>query len=194
MRPFILALALLVAASALAQVQPEPPTQTPQTQTLTVCPASFYATGVSYSRAATPNVAGWLAVATPITRCGSGFQAYSVILHNATPVGHGSNFMLQETTTTGFAIPYRQLGSVSIYTFGTVGVSVSGGVAGLGLTGGWVAYIPAGHWGWGFTPWAQVVKGVTAQTVQTQAQGTAIDQVRLNSTNWSLGIGIGKSF
>src|SRR5579871_2997751 len=65
------------------------------------CPASFYAAGASLNPQATPNLAGWYAIALPITKCEKEFQAYSITMNNLTPKGSGASLTFISTTSTG---------------------------------------------------------------------------------------------
>jgi len=135
------------------------------------CPASFYAAGASLNPHATPNLAGWYAIALPITKCGKAFQAYSITTNNLTPKGSGANLTFISTTSTGVAIPLKQVGPIDIFTFGTVGTSVSGQSSSLAETWGGVAVVPIGRTTWRLTPWAQSIGG-----------------------KWTGGLGIGRSY
>jgi hypothetical protein len=135
------------------------------------CPASFYAAGASLNPQATPNLAGWYAIALPITKCGKAFQAYSITMNNLTPKGSGANLTFTSTTSTGLAIPLKQAGPIDIYTFGTVGSSVSGPSSSLAGTWGGIAVVPIGRTTWRLTPWVQSIGG-----------------------KWMGGLGIGRSY
>jgi len=161
-------LALTLALSMTAVAQPTPVSTTPVGA---ACPASFYAAGASLNPDAIPNLAGWYAIALPITKCGKEFQAYSITMNNLTPKGSGASLTFTSTTSTGIAIPLKQWGPINIYTFGTVGTSVSGPSSNLAGTWGGVAVIPMGRTAWSFTPWAQSI-----------------------GAHWTGGLGIGRSF
>jgi hypothetical protein len=135
------------------------------------CPASFYAAGASLNPQATPNLAVWYAIAFPITKCGKEFQAYSITMNNLTPKGSGANLTFTSTTSTGLAIPLKQVGPIDLYTFGTVGTSVSGPSATLAGTWGGIAVVPVGRTSWRLTPWVQSIGG-----------------------RWMGGLGIGRSY
>src|SRR5271165_5942006 len=109
-----LALSLALALPVMAQTAP--PTTLPAV-TAATCPASFYAAGASFNPQATPNLAGWYAIAVPITKCEKTFQAYSITMNNLTPKGSGANLAFTSTTSTGVAIPLKQVGPIDIYTF-----------------------------------------------------------------------------
>jgi len=161
---FTLALALPISA------QTSPPAATPA-GTTTACPASFYAAGASFNPQATPNLAGWYAIALPITKCEKAFQAYSITMNNLTPKGSGANLTFTSTTSTGLAIPLKQVGPIDIFTFGTIGTSISGPSSSLAGTWGGVAVVQIGKTTWRFTPWAQSIGG-----------------------KWTGGLGIGRSY
>jgi hypothetical protein len=150
--------------------QTAPPAAVP-TATAAACPASFYAAGASFNPQSTPNLAGWYAIALPITKCGKEFQAYSITMNNLTPKGSGPSLTFVSTSSTGLAIPLKQVGPIDFYTFGTVGASVNGGSSGLAGTWGGVAVVAIGKTTWRFTPWAQSIGG-----------------------KWTGGLGIGRSF
>jgi hypothetical protein len=162
-------LALTLALSLPAVAQPTP--SATSSAASTPCPASFYAAGVSLNPQATPNLAGWYAIALPITKCGKEFQAYSITMNNLTPQGSGTSLTFTSTTSTGIAVPLKQLGPINIYTFGTIGTSVRGPSSSLAGTWGGVAVIPIGRTSWSFTPWVQSI-----------------------SAKWTGGLGIGRSF
>ncbi len=157
-----LALPLALALPVLAQ------TATPAAA---ACPASFYAAGASFNPQATPNLAGWYAIAVPVTKCGKAFQAYSITMNDVTPKGSGGNLTFTSTNSTGLAIPLKQVGPIDIYTFGTLGASVSGTSSSLAGTWGGVAVVAVGRTAWRITPWAQSIGG-----------------------KWTGGLGIGRSY
>lgn len=136
-----------------------------------VCPASFYAAGVSLNPQATPNLAGWYAIALPITKCEKPFQAYSITMNNLTPKGSGATLTFTSTTSTGLAIPLKQVGPIDIFTFGTLGTSVRGTASSLAGTWGGFAVVPVGKTTWRLTPWVQSIGG-----------------------KWTGGLGIGRSY
>lgn len=144
---------------------------TPQPPVAAPCPASFYAAGASLNPQATPNLAGWYAIALPITKCEKAFQAYSITMNNLTPKGSGANLTFTSTTSTGLAIPLKQIGPIDIFTFGTLGTSVSGPSSSLAGTWGGIAVVPIGKTAWRLTPWAQSIGG-----------------------KWTGGLGIGRSY
>lgn len=152
------------APSAGSPHTPQPPVAAP-------CPASFYAAGASLNPQATPNLAGWYAIALPITKCEKAFQAYSITMNNLTPKGSGANLTFTSTTSTGLAIPLKQIGPIDIFTFGTLGTSVSGPSSSLAGTWGGIAVVPIGKTAWRLTPWAQSIGG-----------------------KWTGGLGIGRSY
>jgi hypothetical protein len=135
------------------------------------CPASFYAAGVSLNPEATPNLAGWYAIALPLTKCDQAFQAYSITMNNLTPKGSGANLTFTSTSSTGLAIPLKQVGPIDIYTFGTLGTSISGPSSSLASTWGGVAVVQIGRTTWRLTPWAQSIGG-----------------------KWTGGLGLGRSY
>jgi hypothetical protein len=163
-------LALTLALSLPVVAQTGPPASLP-TVTGVACPASFYAAGVSFNPQATPNLAGWYAIALPITKCGKAFQAYSITTNNLTPRGRGANLTFTSTNSTGLAIPLKQVGPIDFFTFGTVGTSVSGASSSLAGTWGGVAVVPIGRTTWRLTPWAQSIGG-----------------------RWTGGMGVGRSY
>src|ERR1700676_4505848 len=136
------ALALALPLSVMAQARP--PAVLPPV-TAATCPASFYAAGASLNPQATPNLAGWYAISLPITKCEKAFQAYSITMNNLTPKGSGANLTFTSTTSTGLAIPLKQVGPIDIFTFGTLGTSVSGQSSSLAGTGGGAAGWPLGR-------------------------------------------------
>lgn len=163
-------LALGLALSLPALTQTAPPAPLP-VATTAICPASFYAAGASLNPQATPNLAGWYAIALPVTKCEKSFQAYSITMNNLTPKGSGVNLTFTSTTSTGLAIPLKQVGPIDIFTFGTLGTSVSGQSSSLAGTWGGVAVVPIGRTTWRITPWAQSIGG-----------------------KWMGGLGIGRSY
>jgi hypothetical protein len=166
----IVSLALTLALRLPVMAQTTTPATLPAVTTAT-CPASFYAAGASLNPQATPNLAGWYAIALPITRCEKAFQAYSITMNNLTPKGSGANLTFTSTTSTGLAIPLKQVGPIDIFTFGTLGTSVSGQSSSLAGTWGGVAVVPIGRTTWRLTPWAQSIGG-----------------------KWTGGLGIGRSY
>ena len=150
-----LALALALSPPVTAQIAPPAALASAGA----ACPASFYAAGASLNPQATPNLAGWYAIALPITKCGKAFQAYSITMNNLTPKGSGANLTFTSTTSTGLAIPLKQAGPIDIYTFGTVGSSVSGPSSSLAGTWGGIAVVPIGRTTWRLTPWVQSIGG-----------------------------------
>jgi hypothetical protein len=171
-------LALALSLPAMAQSTPPattlPATTSPgstQVVIATTCPASFYAAGASFNPQATPNLAGWYAIALPITKCEKAFQAYSITMNNLTPKGSGPSLTFTSTTSTGLAIPLKQVGPIDIFTFGTLGTSVSGKSSGLAGTWGGIAVVPIGRTAWRLTPWGQSIGG-----------------------KWTGGLGIGRSY
>jgi hypothetical protein len=163
-------LALTLALAQPASAQTVPPATLPAV-TAPASPASFYAAGVSLNTQATPNLAGWYAIALPITKCEKQFQAYSITMNNLTPKGRGANLTFTSTTSTGLAIPLKQVGPVDIFTFGTLGTSVTGPSSSLAGTWGGVAVVPVGKTTWRLTPWAESIGG-----------------------KWTGGLGIGRSY
>jgi len=161
-----LALALLLPVTG----QTVPPAAA-SAATPAICPASFYAAGVSINPQATPNLAGWYAIAMPITKCEKAFQAYSITMNNLTPKGSGASLTFTSTTSTGVAIPLKQIGPIDIFTFGTLGTSISGASSSLAGTWGGLAVVPVGKTTWRLTPWAQSIGG-----------------------KWTGGLGIGRSY
>lgn len=111
---------LWVCISAVAQTTTPAPTP--------VCP-SFYGTGADYNSAASPKVGGWAVVATlaPGIKCNPAnlFQLYSFSEYSVAAVKTGGTFAVQENTTTGFAIPLKQLGPFDLFALGNVGMSVT---------------------------------------------------------------------
>lgn len=103
---------------------------------------AFYAVGASLNQAATPNLAGFAAIAVPLAKCGASFQVYSLTIHNVTPRGHGANLVFLDTTTTGAAIPLKQIGPIDLYAFGNIGVTTSGASSNLAGTYGGLASFP----------------------------------------------------
>lgn len=128
-------------------------------QTPPACPTSFYAAGASLNRTATPELAGFYAIATPLTKCGASFQVYSMTTNLITPRGSGKTLTFTSTTSTGAAIPLKQIGPVNIFTFGNVGVSSTGGGNRLGSNWGGFAVIPAHFWSLQLIPIGQSVDG-----------------------------------
>ena len=57
-------------------------------------------------------------------------------MNNLTPKGSGANLTFISTTSTGLAIPLKQVGPIDIFTFGTIGTSVSGTSSSLAGTWG----------------------------------------------------------
>jgi hypothetical protein len=163
-------LALMLAFQLPATTQPAPPAAVPAV-TPPACPSSFYAAGASINPQATPNLAGWYAIALPITKCEKAFQAYSITINNLTPRGSGASLIFTSTTSTGVAIPLKQVGPIDIYTFGTLGASVSGPSSSLTGTWGGIAVVPIGRTTWRITPWVQSIDG-----------------------KWTGGLGIGRSY
>ena len=163
-------LALTLALSLPVVAQTAPPAALP-VAAAAACPTSFYAAGASLNPQATPNLAGWYAIALPITKCEKAFQAYSITMNNLTPKGSGASLTFTSTTSTGLAIPLKQVGPIDIYTFGTLGSSVSGPSSSLAGTWGGVAVVPIGGTTWRLTPWAQSIGG-----------------------KWTGGLGIGRSY
>jgi hypothetical protein len=161
--------ALTLALSWPVLAQPPPPPTLPVVAT--ACPTSFYAAGASLNEQATPNLAGWYAIAVPITKCEKAFQAYSITMNNLTPTGSGASLTFVSTTSTGLAIPLKQLGPIDIYTFGTLGASMIGPSSSLAGTWGGIAVLPIGRTNWRLTPWAQSIGG-----------------------KWIGGLGIGRSY
>jgi hypothetical protein len=164
-------LALTLAVALPLTAQTVPPTALPGVTATAACPDSFYAAGVSLNPEATPNLAGWYTVALPITKCGKEFQAYSITMNNVTPKGSGASLTFTSTSSTGLAIPLRQMGPIDLYTFGTLGASVSGTSSSLAGTWGGVAVVAIGRTAWRITPWAQSIGG-----------------------KWTGGLGIGRSY
>ena len=163
-------LALTLALVQPVMAQTVPPAALPAV-TAAACPASFYAAGVSLNPQATPNLAGWYAVAFPITKCEKAFQAYSITMNNLIPKGSGPSLTFTSTSSTGLAIPLKQVGPIDIFTFGTLGTSVTGPSSSLAGTWGGVAVVPIGKTTWRLTPWAQSIGG-----------------------KWTGGLGIGRSY
>ena len=153
-----LRVALTLALSLPVMAQTASPVASPAV-TAAACPASFYAAGASLNPQATPNLAGWYAIAIPITKCGKAFQAYSITMNNLTPKGSGASLTFTNTTSTGLAIPLKQVGPIDIYTFGTLGTSVSGTTSSLAGTWGGIAVVPIGRTTWRLTPWVQSIGG-----------------------------------
>ena len=122
------------------------------------CPASFYAAGASLNRTATPELAGFYAIATPMTKCGASFQVYSITTNLITPEGSGKNLTFVSTTSTGAAIPLKQIGPVNLYTFGNLGVASNGTGEKLGANWGGFATVPLGK-SWRLVPIGQSVNG-----------------------------------
>ncbi len=168
--PMTGSLALALALSLPVVAQTAPPAALPVV-TAASCPTSFYAAGASFNPQATPNLAGWYAIAVPITKCEKAFQAYSITMNNLTPKGSGASLTFTSTTSTGLAIPLKQVGPIDIYTFGTLGTSVSGPSSSLAGTWGGVAVVPIGRTTWRLTPWFQSIGG-----------------------KWMGGLGIGRSY
>ena len=163
-------LALILPVSPPGIAQTAPPVALPAGAAV-ACPYSFYAAGASLNPQATPNLAGWYAIALPITKCEKAFQAYSITMDNLTPKGSGASLTFTSTTSTGLAIPLKQVGPIDIFTFGTMGASVSGSSSKLAGTWGGVAVVPVGRTSWRITPWAQSIGG-----------------------KWMGGLGIGRSY
>lgn len=163
-------LALVLALARPVKAQTAPPTVAVAAAPA-ACPASFYAAGASINPQATPNLAGWYAIALPITKCEKAFQAYSITMNNLTPKGSGASLTFTSTTSTGLAIPLKQLGPIGIFTFGTLGTSISGASSSLAGTWGGVAVVPIGKTTWRLTPWVQSIGG-----------------------KWTGGLGIGRSY
>ena len=162
--------ALTLALSLPVMAQTAPPAVLP-TVSAAACPASFYAAGASLNPQATPNLAGWYAIALPITKCGKAFQAYSITMNNLTPKGSGASLKFTSTTSTGLAVPLKQVGPIDIYTFGSVGARVSGPSSSLAGTWGGFAVVPIGKTTWRLIPWTQSIGG-----------------------KWMGGLGIGRSY
>ena len=163
-------LALAVGLSLPVTAQTVPPAALPAV-IAAACPVSFYAAGASLNPQATPNLAGWYAIAVPITKCEKAFQAYSITMNNLTPKGSGASLRFTSTTSTGLAIPLKQVGAIDIFTFGTLGTNVSGSSSSLAGTWGGVAVVPIGKTTWRLTPWVQSIGG-----------------------KWMGGLGIGRSY
>ena len=123
------------------------------------CPTSFYAAGGIYNSAASPKFGGFYTIATPVTKCGKAFQAYSITTNVVTPSGSGKNLSFTSTTTTGAAIPMKQIGPINIYAFGNVGVAASGTATKLGSNWGGFATIPLPWLSLKFLPIGQSVNG-----------------------------------
>src|SRR5579863_5704214 len=163
--------ALTLALSLPVMAQTGPPAGSVPAVAPAACPASFYAAGASLNPQATPNLAGWYAIALPITKCEKAFQAYSITMNNLTPKGSGASLTFTSTTSTGLAIPLKQIGPIDIFTFGTLGTSVSGTSSSLAGTWGGIVVLPIGKTAWRLTPWAQSIGG-----------------------KWTGGLGIGRSY
>ncbi len=167
----ILDVSMALALALPAGAQTAPSTAAAPAVATVVCPAAFYAAGVSLNPQATPNLAGWYAIAVPITKCEKPFQAYSITMNNLTPKGSGAGLTFTSTTSTGVAIPLKQVGPIDIFTFGTLGTSVNGTASSLAGTWGGLAVVPVGKTAWRLTPRAQSIGG-----------------------NWTGGLGIGRSY
>lgn len=100
---------------------------------------SFYAAGASLNKAATPNIAGIFVVAVPLTCDKSTFQVYSYTEHNVIPIGSGKTLTFQDTTSTGFATPLKQVGPINFYAFGQIGAAINGTAAQLASAYGGLA-------------------------------------------------------
>ena len=161
---------VITSSATTASATTAPATTSPAT-TAAACPASFYAAGVSLNPQATPNLAGWYAIALPITKCAKAFQAYSITMNNLTPQGSGASLTFTSTASTGLAIPLKQVGPIDFFTFGTLGTSVRGAASSLAGTWGGLAVVPIGRTNWRLTPWAQSIGG-----------------------KWTGGLGIGRSY
>lgn len=123
------------------------------------CPMSFYAAGTTYNPPASPRFDGFYAIATPVTKCGKTFQAYSITMNVLTPSGGSKNLTFTSTTTTGMAIPMKQVGTVNIYAFGNVGVAATATATKLGSNWGGFATVPLPFWSMRFIPIGQNVNG-----------------------------------
>lgn len=132
---------------------PAPPAPLPSTSTSCSKPASFYAAGVSLNRAATPNIAGIFAVAVPLTCDSNSFQVYSYTEHQIIPMGSGKNLTFQDATTSGFAIPLKQIGPINVFAFGNIGVQTNGTAAQLASSYGGFAAFPL----WRGSAWTGVI-------------------------------------
>lgn len=164
------------AAAALKIPTPvTPPVTATQTQgaasKASSCP-SFYAAGALRNPQSSPQWAGWAAVATPYTACGSAQPVYSITLYNVQLLKGGA---FQNTVSTGLAFPFRTFGPVTIYAFGTAGAAVAStplapptptsvgkSITNLqgAFSGGGAATIAAWK-GFQITPWVQILKGVS---------------------------------
>lgn len=146
-------------AIALACAQTPAASNTPASNTPAACPSSFYAAGASFNTTATPEIAGFYAIATPVTKCGATFQVYSITTNLLTPSGSGRNLTFTSTTTSGAAIPLKQVGPVNLYTFGNLGVAATGSTAKVGSNWGGFAIIPLKLWNLRLIPIGQSVNG-----------------------------------
>lgn len=116
-------LCLLATVPTFAQTATAPPAQPTVAST---CPTTLYAAGVLYNQASSPNLAGFDAIAVPVTKCSSAFTAYSYTQNTVTVVGSGANRVLVDTATTGVLSPVKQFGTaVSLFTFVAGGASTS---------------------------------------------------------------------
>ncbi len=141
--------AVTAAESAVKTITAPPP----------ACPTSFYAAGGTYNSAASPKLGGFYAIATPVTKCGSTFQAYSITTNILTPSGSGTHLSFTSTTTTGAAIPMKQIGPINVYAFGNVGVAAGATTTKLGSNWGGFATVPLPFWSMKIIPIGQNVNG-----------------------------------
>ncbi|MDP9112453.1 MAG: hypothetical protein M3O20_02090 [Acidobacteriota bacterium] len=139
--------------------EPAPTASTAPAAAPTCSGSSFYAAGGTYNTAASPAFSGFYAIATPVTKCGATFQAYSITMNVLQPSGGGKNLTFTDTTTTGAAIPLKQIGPINIYAFGNLGVAATATATKLGSGWGGFATVPLPFWNLKFIPIGQSVNG-----------------------------------
>lgn len=173
---YILALALLVAPAALAQVAGQPPTPVsspagsvsgpaappPVTISATVtqptappitaaptCP-TLYGAFASYSQTTSPKTTAGALISTvaPFVKCAPGTaQMQSYTQYIEAPVKINGTWTLQQTITTGMALPVRSIPFVpggELWALGTIGAAVAGSTSTtkLGTTYGGMITLP----------------------------------------------------
>jgi len=139
-----------------------------QVATSPLCP-TYYGTFVSYSPNTSPKTTAGGLVATlfPGQKCDGTHQLYSYTQYIESAARINGQWSLQQSTTSGGALPIYDLPFGQIWIIGTIGAKVTGitGNVGLGTTYGGGISIPIKKWKIDFFPAFQKINGTDVATL-----------------------------
>lgn len=123
-------------------------------------PDTFYATGLAFNQASTPNIQGWVCYGHQLSKTVYLLNTYDLTSVESTTTGTGKLQIpqIQAQARLGAAFHLRNFGSrVMLFGLGDAGIAARGSTVGSSFSGGGLILIDLGK-GWGVTVPIRVIK------------------------------------